>query len=94
MSEKPSSTECLRPRMDLVKRHRLMRKLLVSQNIQVYVVKDKGPDLTTQDVDNFLAQKALAMKSLSEGVMFLDSIPKITVSLDVCLRDESCLRCV
>ena len=55
------------------------------QNIRAYIVKAKGSNLTAQDVDNYLTQQAPAMKTLSGGVVFLDSIPKTTVSLDLLL---------
>ena len=59
-----------------------------SQRLRAYIVKAKGSNLTAQDVDSFLAQQAPAMKSLSGGVVFLDSIPKTTVSLKLLLRHE------
>ena len=52
-----------------------------NQKIQAYVVKAKDSTLTARDVEHFLAQRAPAMKGLSGGVVFLDSIPKTTVSL-------------
>ena len=58
------------------------RHLSSNQKIQAYVVKANGSSLTARDVENFLAHQAPAMKGLlSGGVVFLDSIPKTTVSL-------------
>ena len=55
-----------------------------SQKIQAYIVKANGSSLTARDVENFLAEQAPAMKGLlSGGVVFLDSIPKTTVSLEL-----------
>ena len=61
------------------------------QTIRAYIVKAKGCDLTTEDVHKFLAQQAPAMNGLSEGVVFLDNIPKTTVSLELLMRNKSYL---
>ena len=65
-----------------------------SQSIRAYIVKAKGSNLTAQDVDNFLVQQAPAIKRLSGGVVFLDSIPKTTVSLELLLKHEVYLQYV
>ena len=61
------------------------------QTIRAYIVKAKGSDFTTEDVHKFLAQQAPAMNGLSGGVVFLDSIPKTTVSLELLVRNKSYL---
>ena len=59
------------------------------QKIRAYVVKARDSNLTAQDVENFLAQQAPTMKGLSGGVVFLDSIPKTTVSLELLVRRDA-----
>ena len=63
-----------------------------SQTIRANIVKDKEFDLTAQDVNGFLAQEVPAMQNLSGGVVFTDSIPKTTVSPDLCLEHGACQR--
>ena len=65
-----------------------------SPRTRAYIVKAKGSNLTSQDVDQFLAQKAPEMKRLSGGVVFLDTIPKTTVSLELLVRHEPYRRSV
>ncbi len=57
--------------------------------IRAYIVKDRGSPLTAQDVDGFLAQKPPAMKGLEGGVVFLDCVPKTTMSRELCLETGS-----
>ena len=65
-----------------------------SQKIRAYIVKANGSHLTAQDVEDFFVQQAPAMKNLSGGVVFLDSIPKTTVSPELFTIRKSYLGCV
>ena len=62
-----------------------------NQSFQSYIVKMKGSVLTAEDVHKYLAQQAPAINGLAGDVVFLDSIPRTTVSLKLLVRHESCV---